>query len=205
MLRFLTSGESHGQGLVTIIEGMPAGLAIDFDAVTLELRRRQGGYGRGRRMVIETDRAEVLSGHPPRAHHRWADRAAGPQQGLGELAEHHARRGRGAGGLDRREARGGGAAPAGSCRPRRRAEIRSRRHSRCARARQRARNRGACRRRRRSPASCCSPSIATSPATSPASATCVMPAGAAGGVRRGARPRARRRRCAASMRRSSSR
>ncbi|MEO7134750.1 MAG: chorismate synthase [Vicinamibacterales bacterium] len=62
MLRFLTSGESHGQGLVTIIEGLPAGLAIDFDAVTLELRRRQGGYGRGRRMVIESDRAEVLSG-----------------------------------------------------------------------------------------------------------------------------------------------
>lgn len=62
MLRFLTSGESHGQGLVTIIEGMPAGLTIDFDAVTLELRRRQGGYGRGRRMVIESDRAEVLSG-----------------------------------------------------------------------------------------------------------------------------------------------
>jgi len=62
MLRFLTSGESHGQGLVTIVEGMPAGLVIDFDAVTLELRRRQGGYGRGRRMVIETDRAEVLSG-----------------------------------------------------------------------------------------------------------------------------------------------
>jgi len=62
MLRFLTSGESHGQGLVTIIEGLPAGLPIDFDAVTLELRRRQGGYGRGRRMAIESDRAEVLSG-----------------------------------------------------------------------------------------------------------------------------------------------
>ena len=62
MLRFLTSGESHGQGLVTIIEGLPAGLAIDLDAVTLELRRRQGGYGRGRRMAIESDRAEVLSG-----------------------------------------------------------------------------------------------------------------------------------------------
>ena len=62
MLRFLTSGESHGQGLVTIIEGVPAGLAIDFDAITLELRRRQGGYGRGRRMAIESDRAEVLSG-----------------------------------------------------------------------------------------------------------------------------------------------
>lgn len=62
MLRFLTSGESHGQSLVTIIEGLPAGLTIDFDAITLELRRRQGGYGRGRRMAIETDRAEVLSG-----------------------------------------------------------------------------------------------------------------------------------------------
>ena len=62
MLRFLTSGESHGQGLVTIIEGLPAGLAIDLDAVTLELRHRQGGYGRGRRMAIESDRAEFLSG-----------------------------------------------------------------------------------------------------------------------------------------------
>src|SRR5688572_19598247 len=62
MLRFLTSGESHGQGLVTILEGLPAGLPIDFDAVTLELRRRQGGYGRGRRMAIESDRAEFLSG-----------------------------------------------------------------------------------------------------------------------------------------------
>jgi chorismate synthase len=62
MLRFLTSGESHGQGLVTILEGLPAGLPIDFDAITLELRRRQGGYGRGRRMVIESDRAEILSG-----------------------------------------------------------------------------------------------------------------------------------------------
>ena len=62
MLRFLTSGESHGQALVTIVEGLPAGLTIDFDAITLELRRRQGGYGRGRRMVIESDRAEILSG-----------------------------------------------------------------------------------------------------------------------------------------------
>jgi chorismate synthase len=62
MLRFLTSGESHGQGLVTILEGLPAGLTIDFDAITLELRRRQGGYGRGRRMAIESDRAEFLSG-----------------------------------------------------------------------------------------------------------------------------------------------
>src|ERR1043165_5132272 len=62
MLRFLTSGESHGPGLVAILEGLPAGLTIDFDAVTLELRRRQGGYGRGRRMAIESDRADILSG-----------------------------------------------------------------------------------------------------------------------------------------------
>ncbi len=62
MLRFLTAGESHGQGLVTILEGLPAGLAIDHDAMTVELRRRQGGYGRGRRMAIESDRAEILSG-----------------------------------------------------------------------------------------------------------------------------------------------
>lgn len=62
MLRFLTAGESHGQALVAILEGMPAGLSIDFEAVTFELRRRQGGYGRGRRMVIESDRAQALSG-----------------------------------------------------------------------------------------------------------------------------------------------
>jgi chorismate synthase len=62
MLRFLTAGESHGQALVTIIDGVPAGLALDFDAVTAQLRRRQGGYGRGRRMAIESDRAEALSG-----------------------------------------------------------------------------------------------------------------------------------------------
>src|SRR5450631_2866 len=62
MLRFLTAGESHGKGLVAILEGIPAGLTLDFDAVTAELRRRQGGYGRGRRMAIESDRAEVLGG-----------------------------------------------------------------------------------------------------------------------------------------------
>ena len=62
MLRFLTAGESHGRALVTILEGVPAGLTIDFDQVTAQLRRRQGGYGRGRRMAIESDRAEALSG-----------------------------------------------------------------------------------------------------------------------------------------------
>src|SRR5579871_5350427 len=62
MLRFLTAGESHGKALLAILEGMPAGLALDFDAVTADLRRRQTGYGRGRRMAIESDRAEPLSG-----------------------------------------------------------------------------------------------------------------------------------------------
>ena len=62
MLRFLTAGESHGQGLVVILEGIPAGLTLDFDAITNDLRRRQGGYGRGNRMKIESDRAQILSG-----------------------------------------------------------------------------------------------------------------------------------------------
>src|SRR5438874_6542057 len=62
MLRFLTAGESHGKGLGAIVDGVPAGLAIDLDAITTDLRRRQTGYGRGRRMVIESDRAEPLGG-----------------------------------------------------------------------------------------------------------------------------------------------
>ena len=62
MLRFLTAGESHGRGLVAIIDGFPSGLPVDFDHITQDLRRRQGGYGRGQRMAIESDRAEFLSG-----------------------------------------------------------------------------------------------------------------------------------------------
>ena len=62
MLRFLTAGESHGQALVVTVDGMPAGLELDIDALNAQLRRRQGGYGRGRRMQIESDRAEILSG-----------------------------------------------------------------------------------------------------------------------------------------------
>ncbi len=62
MLRFLTAGESHGQALVVTVDGMPAGLAVDIDALNVQLRRRQGGYGRGRRMQIESDRAEIFSG-----------------------------------------------------------------------------------------------------------------------------------------------
>jgi chorismate synthase len=62
MVRFLTAGESHGRALVVILEGIPAGLSIDVDAITRDLRRRQGGYGRGRRMAIESDTAQILSG-----------------------------------------------------------------------------------------------------------------------------------------------
>jgi len=62
-LRFRTAGESHGRGLVALIEGVPAGLSLDMERdVAPDLRRRQGGYGRGRRMKIESDRAEVLGG-----------------------------------------------------------------------------------------------------------------------------------------------
>ena len=62
MLRFLTAGESHGQTLVVTLDGMPAGLQLDIDTLNAQLRRRQGGYGRGRRMAIESDRAEILAG-----------------------------------------------------------------------------------------------------------------------------------------------
>ena len=62
MLRFLTAGESHGQALVVIVEGVPAGLPLSPDDISPDLARRQLGYGRGRRMAIEKDRAEILSG-----------------------------------------------------------------------------------------------------------------------------------------------
>jgi chorismate synthase len=62
MLRFLTAGESHGESLVAILDGMPAGLALSREAIDHQLHRRQRGYGRGRRMAIESDRVEILSG-----------------------------------------------------------------------------------------------------------------------------------------------
>jgi chorismate synthase len=62
MLRYFTSGESHGEALVAFLSGMPAGLAVDQAFVDRDLWRRQQGYGRGGRMKIETDRAHILSG-----------------------------------------------------------------------------------------------------------------------------------------------
>lgn len=67
MLRFLTAGESHGPCLLAIVEGLPAGLEIDVEAINRDLARRQGGYGRGGRMQIEQDRVEILGGVIPLA------------------------------------------------------------------------------------------------------------------------------------------
>jgi chorismate synthase len=61
-LRVITAGESHGPGLTTIVEGLPAGLELDRDAVNRDMARRQLGHGRGGRMKIEKDTAEVTSG-----------------------------------------------------------------------------------------------------------------------------------------------
>jgi chorismate synthase len=61
-LRFFTSGESHGRALTGILEGIPSGFPITSEDIDRELRRRQGGHGRGGRMKIESDHAEILSG-----------------------------------------------------------------------------------------------------------------------------------------------
>jgi chorismate synthase len=62
MLRYETAGESHGECLVSILTGLPAGVPVSVDAINHQLWRRQQGYGRGGRMKIETDRAQVVSG-----------------------------------------------------------------------------------------------------------------------------------------------
>ena len=61
-MRFLTAGESHGPELLAIIEGLPAGLPLTEEDINPWLEKRQQGYGRGRRMVIETDRVEFRAG-----------------------------------------------------------------------------------------------------------------------------------------------
>jgi len=100
MLRFSTAGESHGKALVSIVEGLPAGLPISADWVDHELARRMQGYGRGARMKIERDRIEWLSGVragetlgspvamliPNRDWENWEDvMAAEPAEKVGEL------------------------------------------------------------------------------------------------------------------------
>jgi len=61
-LRYWTAGESHGKTLLAVVDGFPAGVQIDTAPIDVELRRRQGGYGRGGRQRIEIDTVEVLSG-----------------------------------------------------------------------------------------------------------------------------------------------
>src|SRR6478736_9588938 len=61
-LRYWTAGESHGKTLLAIVDGFPAGVQIDTGPIDVELRRRQGGYGRGGRQRIETDTVEILTG-----------------------------------------------------------------------------------------------------------------------------------------------
>src|SRR5919108_4499572 len=62
MLRFETAGESHGECLVATLTGLPAGIPVSLEAINRELWRRQQGYGRGGRMKIEQDRAEIVAG-----------------------------------------------------------------------------------------------------------------------------------------------
>jgi chorismate synthase len=62
MLRYLTAGESHGRAILAILEGIPAGLKLELGKINQELKRRQQGFGRGKRMQIEQDRAQILSG-----------------------------------------------------------------------------------------------------------------------------------------------
>ena len=62
MLRYLNAGESHGRGLMAVVEGVPSGLPITAETINADLIRRQGGYGRGGRMRIEKDRIEFICG-----------------------------------------------------------------------------------------------------------------------------------------------
>ena len=62
MLRYWTAGESHGKTLLALVDGFPAGVEVETDSIDIELKRRQGGYGRGGRQRIETDRVEILTG-----------------------------------------------------------------------------------------------------------------------------------------------
>lgn len=62
MLRYWTAGESHGQGILAVVDGFPCGITVDTDVIDRELQRRQGGYGRGGRQRLELDRVEILSG-----------------------------------------------------------------------------------------------------------------------------------------------
>ncbi len=86
MLRFLTTGESHGPALVAVLEGMPAGLKLNIDQINEDMWRRQQGYGRGNRQKIEKDKAEIIGGGSAWYHHWCTDRHDDSQSRLRELA-----------------------------------------------------------------------------------------------------------------------
>ena len=104
MLRFLTAGESHGPALTVIVDGLPAGVPVDRAAIDADLRRRQGGYGRGGRMKIESDAVEVLSRRPPRPDPGQPGRPCSSATGPRELEGRDVARPAAAGGAKARRA-----------------------------------------------------------------------------------------------------
>ena len=88
-IRYISGGESHGPRLTCILEGLPAGVKVSSDFVNAELKRRQGGYGRGGRMKIESDSVEFLSGI--RRNARQSDNFKRRKSRLEKLAGTHER------------------------------------------------------------------------------------------------------------------
>lgn len=88
-LRYLTAGETHGPQLTAIIEGLPSNLTLDFEELNFQLHRRQKGYGRGRRMQIEKDTAQIAAWCTPRLYYRSSCSADSREQGLDTLEEHY--------------------------------------------------------------------------------------------------------------------
>ncbi len=146
-IRFTTAGESHGPALSAIVEGLPAGVPVSSDAIDHELRRRQGGYGRGGRMRIETRPRRDPLRRAPRRDAGLARHAAGAEPRLGQLDRRHV----GRSGGERGRRRGDAPRLLSPPRPRRpggRAQVRPHRRPRRAGARQRPRDGGTGGRRR---------------------------------------------------------
>ena len=91
MIRWFTAGESHGQGLVIIMEGVPAALPISEEYIGTQLARRQRGYGRGGRQLIEQDWGPHYDRRPPRPDPGQSHRHDHREQGLGQLDRSHGR------------------------------------------------------------------------------------------------------------------
>ena len=92
MLRFLTAGESHGQALVVIVEGLPAGLPITVEDIQAEMARRRLGYGRGPRQKFEQDELTLARRRASRPHARLAGRDRDQELASGSAATSGTRR-----------------------------------------------------------------------------------------------------------------